>query len=188
MNFFKAYFIRRRSKKSVQQLESLRRTFDILAKSENTGLVTFDAKHRYLYIEDSLAILMMRTPETWQNFMQNCFTWLYWRQCNEAWSQYIKDEELKAVRRVRRKTVTLSKKDVERIREARRKEIGMSDIEPPKVEPFEFFVVKTNARIDTKEKGKAVPGGEILSVGNYNPTTNRMEIALWEDVRKFYKQ
>ena len=126
----------------------------------------------------------------WQNFLQNIFTWLYWRQSQEAWDAFILKEELSAVRRAKRRTPLLTKQDVERIRYARRQEIGMSDIEAPKVEPFEFFVIRTqlNDGFKTSKDASTIPGGEVLAVGNYEPQSGMVEMATWEEVRQFIQK
>lgn len=188
MNFIKAFIMKRRSERSLRQLKALYATFAVLEKAEKGNLLWFDKKNRRLFIEEPFALVMMTKAKMWQNFLQNCFTWLYWRQCTEAWDSFILKEEMKAVRRMRKKETILNKRDVERIRYARRQEINMSDMEPPQVEPFEFFIIKSNSQAHPNAEDRtAVPGGEVLSVGSYNPQTGSVEMALWEDVQKFLK-
>lgn len=64
-------------------------------------------------------------------------------------------------------------------------------MEPPRVEPFEFFVVRAavvQQQTGQNDKTAQVPGGEIMAVGNYNPETEKVEMASWEDVKGFVKQ
>ena len=183
MNVFKRIQQWRRSQKNVKQLSTLRETFNVLEKAEESGLIWYDQKNRRLFIEEPLATVLMASARMWKNFLQNSFTWLYWRQCSEAWESYIMKEELKAVRQVRKKTAVLTREDVERIRYARRQEIGIGDMEPPKVDAFEFFVVRASLKAEPAEK--SVPGGEVLGVGSYNPETERVEMASWEEVKAF---
>lgn len=187
-NPIKRFLSWRRTRKNVKQLEVIKDTFGALEKAERGGLIWFDQKNRRLFIEEPLAMLMMTSARMWQNFLQNCFTWLYWRQCSEAWDNFILKEEMKAVRRTKKKTPVLTKRDVERIRYARRQEITQGDMEPPRVEPFEFFVVRaaiTSQHTGQGDKAVQVPGGEIMAVGNYNPETEQVEMASWEDVKGF---
>ena len=67
----------------------------------------------------------------------------------------------------------LSRSDIDRIRLARRQQIAFSDMEPPKVEPFEFFIIplSTEAKV------------EPLAVGYYDPNTGQMDVATWDDVK-----
>lgn len=188
MNLMKKLMTWRRNKKDTKQLETLVTTFKAIGKAEGSGLIWFDQKNRRLFIEEPLAVLMMTNARMWKNFLQNCFTWLYWRQCSEAWDHFILKEEMKAVRRTRAKTPLLTKRDVERIRYARRQEITQGDMEPPRVEPFEFFVIRatvTQQQTEQKKATEQVPGGEIMAVGNYNPETEQVEMATWEEVKGF---
>ena len=67
----------------------------------------------------------------------------------------------------------LSRSDIDRIRLARRQQIAFSDMEPPKIEPFEFFIIplSTEAKV------------EPLAVGYYDPNTGQMDVATWDDVK-----
>ena len=155
--------------------------FHSLDQCEEGGLVAFDKKNRRLFIEEPLAVVMMSGgAEKWQAFMRNCFTWLYYRQCSEAWEAFIRKEELVAVRKATKQYAAMTRADIERVRRARRTEIGESDMEPPKVEPFEFFVVRADATT-TKDDGTEV--GRLVAVGHYDPASEDMEIAAWEEVR-----
>ena len=72
---------------------------------------------------------------------------------------------------------SLSRQDIDRIRLARRQQIAFSDMEPPKVEPFEFFIIplSTDAKV------------EPLAVGYYDPNTGQMDVAPWSDVKQLLK-
>ena len=137
-------------------------------------------------------VMMSGGAEKWKAFMHNCFTWLYYRQCSEAWEAFIRKEELSAVRKATKQYAAMTRADIERVRRARRTEIGESDMEPPKVEPFEFFVVREKSEnseySENSDSRKAVPGGEILAVGSYEPETERLEMAAWEDVSVFLRK
>ena len=102
--------------------------------------------------------------------------WLYYQQAQEAWNAHFLKEELAAVRKAsvgeNRETVQLSRADVERIRLAARQQVAESDIEPPKIEPFEFFIVQ-----DTTDAA-----AKLIAVGYFNPETNDMELAPWSEV------
>jgi hypothetical protein len=72
----------------------------------------------------------------------------------------------------------LSRADVERIRLAARQQVAESDIEPPKVEPFEMFIVEDT--VDAKQK--------IIAVGFFDPETNDMELAPWSEIAPLLHQ
>ena len=131
---------------------------------------------------------MLKTPETWQNFINNVFLWEYSRQCQQAWNDYFLKEELRAVKDYKQehKGKVLSRSDVNRIREARRQEILSSAMAAPKVEGFEFFIVSPP---DLKDKvtDEKSPVGRLTAVGHYDPETDKMEMALWKDVERLLK-
>lgn len=197
MGIFKRFNQWRKSRKQLKQLHDIGSVFHALDAMEKGGMLSFDTRNRRLFIEEPLALIMMAGgAEKWTNFIQNCFTWLYHRQCTEAWKAYILKEELDAVRIATKKYTAMTRADIERVRRQRRDEIAQGDIQPPKVEPFEFFVVRavspTKASASTGQKptennesgGKrqAVPAGEILAVGHYEPETEQLELGAWEDV------
>lgn len=175
---------KREEKARLKDLGDLVRNFASLEKLEKGGMLAFDVKNRRLFVEQPLALVMMKDAEAWQNFMRNVFQWLYYRQCQEAWDAFIQREELKAVREATKKYALMTRADIERVKRARRDEMAADDVKAPKVEPFEFFVIREVAT-EAQQTDKAVPGGEILAVGNFNPETEALEMATWEEVRKF---
>lgn len=72
---------------------------------------------------------------------------------------------------------SLTRQDIDRIRLARRQQIAFSDMEPPKVEPFEFFIIPltTEAKV------------EPLAVGYYDPNTAQMDVATWDEVSELVR-
>ena len=91
-------------------------------------------------------------------------------------------EELAAVRKaseeLRVKSEELSRADVERIRRARREQLLLEDMPEVKVEPFEFYIV-----------GDSVEArAPLLAVGWFNPDTDSIEMATWEEVSPFLQK
>jgi len=183
MNIFK-YFTqkRREQRKKLKELRQFSSTFSTLDRLEQSGLLTFDSKSRRLFIAQSLAVLMMKDAESWMNFITNVYQWLYYQQAQEAWNAHFLKEELAAVRKASvgesHQTVQLSRADVDRIRLAARQQVAESDIEPPKVEPFEMFIVEDT--VDAKPK--------IIAVGYFDPETNATELAPWSEIEPLLKR
>ena len=67
----------------------------------------------------------------------------------------------------------LTREDIERIRRARRAEISQTDMEPPVIKEFDFFIIP--------ESTEAHP--EPIAVGHYDAQTGEMEMETWERVR-----
>ena len=173
---------RREQRRKLKELKAFASNFTTLDRLEQSGLLTFDTKSKRLFIAQSLAVLMMKDAESWVNFVTNVFQWLYYQQAQQSWNNHFLKEELAAVRKAslgeNHQTVQLSRSDVERIRFAARQQVAESDIEPPKVEPFEMFIVEDT--VDTKPK--------IIAVGYFNPETNDMELAPWSEIEPLIKK
>ena len=171
---------KREQRKKLRELKTFSSTFSTLDRLEQSGLLTFDSKSRRLFIAQSLAVLMMKDAESWVNFITNTYQWLYYQQAQEAWNAHFLKEELAAVRAASTQMVNgqLSRADVERIRLAARQQVAESDIEPPKVEPFEFLIVQ-----DTTDAA-----AKLIAVGYFDPETNDMELAPWSEVEPLIKK
>ena len=188
MNIIKRIRMWRKTRKDLRATHGLASIFKTLGQLEKSNLLSFDSKNRRLFIEQPLALVMMAGgAEKWSSFINNAFLWLYHRQCTEAWDKYILKEELSAVRIATKQHPTMTRADIERVRRQRRDEIAEGDIQPPKIEPFEFFVVReaTKEEMEKAAKEKTVPAGIILAVGHYNPQAERLEMSSWEDVKPF---
>lgn len=191
MNPIKNFKQWRKQRKQLQGLHDFASVFNSFNQLEKSGMLSFDQKNRRLFIEQPIAYLMIAGgAEKWQAFINNVFLWLYHRQCCEAWDKYILKEELAAVRVASKKYAALTRADIERIRRQRRDEITQSDQEPPKVEPFEFFIVRQATKEEAAEALKnnpknAIPAGTILAVGHYDPMSENLEMAPWEDIKPF---
>ena len=125
--------------------------------------------------------------------MHNIYNYVHFLQTQQAWDEYMQREELAAVRDAMANGQSsmvngqssmansslftfhssLTREDIDRIRLARRQQIAFSDMEPPKVEPFEFFIIplSTEAKV------------EPLAVGYYDPSTGEMDVAPWDEVQ-----
>ena len=187
---------RREGRRKLRELHTFSKTFGTLERLEQSGMLWFDIRNRRLMIEQPLAVLMMKDAESWMNFMRNVFQWQYYKQCNKAWEEYIQTEELRAVRAAikeaekEKPSRQLNYKDIDRIKRARRDEIAFDEVKAPKVEGFEFFVVREAATgAQQAEQGttntESVPGGEIRVVGSYDPQKDDIEMAAWEEVKQF---
>lgn len=188
---------RKAERRKLKELGAFAKTFGTLERLEQSGMLWFDMRNRRLMIEQPLAIIMMKNAEAWQNFMRNIFQWQYYKQCNKAWEEYIQKEELRAVRAAIKEASAekpsrqLSRKDVDRIKRLRRDEITFDEMKAPKVEGFEFFVIREVAT-ESQQTGQGatktekVPGGEIRLVGSYDPQKNDIEMAAWEEVSLFF--
>lgn len=161
--------------------------FATLVQLEQSRLLLYDRKVRRLYIEHPLAAMMAKNETSWLHFMQNCWLWVSYREASEAWQRYILNEETKAVHRARKRFPKMTASDIDRVKRARRKEIGFSEVDPPKVDGFEFFIIRETTE-PKEDGGMAVPGGEVYAVGTYNADDDNWQSAPWEDVKRLLEK
>ncbi len=170
---------RRAQRKKLKELSQLSSVFSTISKLETTGLLVWSQKDRRLFIAQSLASLMLaKGAEAWTSFVQNIYLYHYFNQCSDAWQQYIQKEELAAVRKASEgNNPPLTRSDADRIRRAARQRIMESDVQPPQVQLFEFFIIR--------ETENAKP--DLIAVGYFDPQTSAMEIAPWSEVAPLLK-
>ena len=166
----------RRRLRETQQTLQLWSWLELIFKS---GQLSFDYEHRRLFITQSMAVLMMqRGADGWVKSVHNIYEYAHWMQTRRAWETFMQQEELKAVRTVLAAAPDgspsgLTRDDIERIKHARRQQIAFGDMEPPKAEPFEFFIIpdSTEAKV------------EPIAIGYYDPDTGQMDVATWDEVK-----
>ena len=140
--------------------------------------MSFDDKAHRLFITQPLAVVLMANgADGWVNSIHAIYQYTYWRTSQQAWDDYMHKEEVAAVRKALAKDSKLQRMDIDRIKWSRRQEIALSDMQPPKMEPFEFFIIPNST------EGKVEP----LAVGYYDPNTEKMEVATWDEVKSLLK-
>lgn len=173
---------RREQRRKLKELRQFSSVFSTLDRLEQSGLLIWDQKQRRLFISQSLFVLTARDAESFVAFTQNVYLWLTYQESQRLWNDHFLKEELAAVRKAsvgeNHQTVQLSRDDVERIRRAARQQVAESDIEPPKVEPFELFIVEDT--VDAKPK--------IIGVGFFDPESGDTELAPWSEVEPLLKK
>lgn len=165
----------RQQKKAQKQQRKLLQTWSWLEQLFQSGMLSFDDKAHRLFIAQPFALLLMANgADGWISSIHAIYQYTYLRQSQQAWEDYLQKEELAAVREALSKNPKLQRTDIDRIKWSRRQQVALSDMEPPKVEPFEFFIIPDST--------EAVV--EPIAVGSYNPATGQMEVATWDDVKQ----
>ena len=187
MNILKKWRDRRQQKRKQRETQQTLQMWALLEKLFDAGQISFDRKAHRLFITQPVAsLLMSKGADAWVQSVHNIYNYVHFLQTQQAWDEYMQKEEMKAVREAMQATKehqpssishqpsSISRSDIDRIRLARRQQIAFSDMEPPKVEPFEFFIIplSTDAKV------------EPLAVGYYDPNTGQMDVATWEDVKQ----
>ena len=204
MNILKKWRERRQQKRKQRETQQTLQMWALLEKLFDAGQISFDRKAHRLFITQPVAsLLMSKGADAWVQSVHNIYNYVHFLQTQQAWDEYMQKEELAAVRDAMKRPTpngsstttvphgsppgkpssvshqpsSLSRQDIDRIRLARRQQIAFSDMEPPKVEPFEFFIIplSTEAKV------------EPLAVGYYDPNTAQMDVAAWSDVTQLLK-
>ncbi len=192
MNILKKWRERRQQKRKQRETQQTLQMWALLEKLFDAGQISFDRKAHRLFITQPVAsLLMSKGADAWVQSVHNIYNYVHFLQTQQAWDEYMQKEELAAVRDAMQHPSlaqggagggsvgggSLSRSDIDRIRLARRQQIAFSDMEPPKVEPFEFFIIplSTEAKV------------EPLAVGYYDPNTGQMDVAAWDDVAQLLK-
>ena len=186
MNILKKWRERRQQKRKQRETQQTLQMWALLEKLFDAGQISFDRKAHRLFITQPVAsLLMSQGADAWVQSVHNIYNYVHFLQTQQAWDEYMQKEELAAVREamqaakehppssVSHQPSSISRSDIDRIRLARRQQIAFSDMEPPKVEPFEFFIIplSTEAKV------------EPLAVGYYDPNTGEMDVAPWDEVQ-----
>ena len=193
-NLFTSLRNRRQRKRKQRETQQTLQMWALLEKLFDAGQISFDRKAHRLFITQPVAsLLMSRGADAWVQSVHNIYNYVHFLQTQQAWDEYMQREELAAVRDAMANGQSsmvngqssmansslftfhssLTREDIDRIRLARRHQIAFSDMEPPKVEPFEFFIIplSTEAKV------------EPLAVGYYDPNTGEMDVAPWDEVQ-----
>ncbi len=190
MNILKKWRERRQQKRKQRETQQTLQMWALLEKLFDAGQISFDRKAHRLFITQPVAsLLMSKGADAWVQSVHNIYNYVHFLQTQQAWDEYMQKEELAAVRdamqaakehqpsSVSHQPSSISRQDIDRIRLARRQQIAFSDMEPPKVEPFEFFIIplSTEAKV------------EPLAVGYYDPNTAQMDVATWDEVSELVR-
>ena len=181
INLWKRWQEHRKKKQLQKDQFNLLQTWAWLESIFESGMLSFDEKEHRLFILQPMAVLLMaKGAEGWVNSVHGIYQYLHWRQTQKAWESYFQKEELAAVRSAmnRPSGEKLTSEDVERIKRSRRAEIAIGDMEAPKVQPFEFFIIpnSTEAKV------------EPIGIGYYDPNTGEMEVATWGEVKSIISE
>lgn len=170
-------------KKALADLKNTAFVFAYMKKLQEKGLLLWQERNHRLLIARPLAVLMMKNEKTWRNFLTNCYLWQSYNLMLEAHEHAIIRLESEAIRKAKKKYAVLTNADTERIRRAVRDEYE-GTTSPIKLHEFEFFIIDDRPEpMPRTSEDDAEEKGSIMLVGFYNPDTEKLEIASWEDIK-----
>ncbi len=173
-----AYIQKKRAQKEqLARLSTISTTFGNIEKLIKSNLLHWDRRHRRLFIAEPLAMFFIaRGAEQWSNFLNNVYQYVAYLHLNDKWNSVFVQRSNKAIAEAKRKTPTLTKDDILRIRRATRSELAETDVKTPEISAFDFFVVK-----DSKD-AKA----QTTLVGTFDPASQLFNIVPWDDIQQHF--
>ena len=180
INIIKWWKERRLQKRKLRETRDTLHMWAGLERLFESGVLSFDQKTHRLFITQPMATLLLANgADGWLRGVHNIYEYVHWRQTQQAFDEYLQQEELKAVRQAMQSApggsaAGITRDDIDRIKRTRRQEIAFTDMPVVKAEPFEFFIIpdSTEAKV------------EPLAVGYYDPDSGQMDVATWEEVRE----
>ena len=171
---------KKRQKKALQNLRYLHEMVGILDKWERHGLIFWRHKDKLLIIEEAVAIIKLAEGRKgFLNFLNQVAVWQSSKLIDEAYESHSIKVETDAVRKAQRKYASLTKSDVQRIRQEARENMPMLPIEQLEyIKEFDIFVVRANApsaQDATKESG------QLLAIGHFDG--EKVEMAMYDEVK-----
>lgn len=167
---------KKEQKARLTRLQNLSSAFQTLETLEKHSLLTWVQKDRRLFIALPLASVMIgRGMEGFRCFLDNVFLYHSKKEMDREYRRVLIDRERKAIKDRIATGDAVKPGELDSIRRAVRDTLQYDDITPPRIEPFEFFVVSDSI--------KGYSEAEISFVGSYNPDTERVDMASWDDVQ-----
>lgn len=170
----------RSKNKKLKELQDLAAMTAIFDKLSRRGVIFWRKKDNILVIEEYFAkIKLAEGREGFLKFLNQVATWQNNILIQEAYSAHCLTVETEAVRKAQRKFASLTKADIQRIRENARD--NMSVIPPEQldcIKEFDIFVVRASAPSAQEATDES---GQLLAIGHYDG--EKVEMAMYDDVK-----
>lgn len=170
----------RSKNKKLKELQDLAAITAIFDKLSRLGVIFWRKKDNILVIEEYFAkIKLAEGREGFLKFLNQVATWQNNILIQEAYSAHCLTVETEAVRKAQRKFASLTKADIQRIRQNARD--NMSVIPPEQldcIKEFDIFVVRASAPSAQEATDES---GQLLAIGHYDG--EKVEMAMYDDVK-----
>ena len=170
----------RSKNKKLKELQDLAAMTAIFDKLSRIGVIFWRKKDNILIIEEYFAkIKLAEGREGFLKFLNQVATWQNNILIQEAYSAHCLTVETEAVRKAQRKFASLTKADIQRIRQNARD--NMSVIPPEQldcIKEFDIFVVRASAPSAQEATDES---GQLLAIGHYDG--EKVEMAMYDDVK-----
>lgn len=170
----------RSKNKKLKELQDLAAMTAIFDKLSRRGVIFWRKKDNILIIEEYFAkIKLAEGREGSLKFLNQVATWQNNILIQEAYSAHCLTVETEAVRKAQRKFASLTKADIQRIRQNARD--NMPVIPPEQldcIKEFDIFVVRASAPSAQEATDES---GQLLALGHYDG--EKVEMAMYDDVK-----
>lgn len=170
----------RSKNKNLKELQDLAAMIAIFEKLSRRGVIFWRKKDNILVIEEYFAkIKLAEGREGFLKFLNQVATWQNNILIQEAYSAHCLTVETEAVRKAQRKFASLTKADIQRIRQNARD--NMPVIPPEQfdcIKEFDIFVVRASAPSAQEATDES---GQLLALGHYDG--EKVEMAMYDDVK-----
>lgn len=170
----------RRKNKHLKELQDLAAMTAIFEKWSRQGVIFWRKKDKILIIEEYLAMLKMSEGrDGFLKFLNQVATWQNNILIQEAYADNCLKVETEAVREAQRKYVSLTKADIQRIRQYARENMPIIPINQLDcIKEFDIFVVRANA---TSAQDATAESGQLLALGHYDG--EKVEMAMYDEIK-----
>lgn len=170
----------RRKNKTFKELQDLAEMSAIFEEWSRRGIILWRKKDNILIIEEHLAILTIaKGRDGFLKFLNQVATWQNSILIQEAYAAHCLKLETEAVRKAQRKYASLTKADIQRIRQNARENMPMLPIEQLDcIKEFDIFVVRSNA---PSAQDATEDSGQLLALGHYDG--EKVEMAMYDEVK-----
>ena len=170
----------KRKKKKLKELHDLSMMSAIFEKLSRWGVIFWRKKDNILIIEEFLVRLKVSEGrEGFLKFLNQVATWQNSILIQEAYAAHCLKVETEAVREVQRKYASLTKADIQRIRQYARENmpiipIGQLDC----IKEFDIFVFRSNA---PSSQDATEENSQLLALGHFDG--EKVEMAMYDEVK-----
>ena len=170
----------RRKNKHFKELQDLAEMSAIFEEWSRRGIIFWRKKDKILIIEEHLAILTIaKGREGFLKFLNQVAIWQNSILIQEAYAAHCLKLETEAVRKAQRKYASLTKADIQRIRQEARENMPMLPLEQlDYIKEFDIFVVRANA---PSAQEATEESGQLLALGHFDG--EKVEMAMYDEVK-----
>ena len=170
----------KRKNKQLKELQDLAAMMAIFETLSRRGVIFWRKKDNILIIEEFLVLLKMAEGrEGFLKFLNQVATWQNSILFKDAYADHCLKVETDSVREAQRKYASLTKADIQRIRQYARENMPIIPIDQLDcIKEFDIFVVRSHA---PSKHGATEENSQLLALGHFDG--EKVEMAMYDEVK-----